>query len=472
MRISTSKSEDRVISRKPMECLLQMFSSSRADWKETREPQSALNYLKHDSTCKKTFSCSECVKRFGFKSDLKKHMRTHTGEKPFSCSICKKYFTQSGYLQQHMRIHTGEKPFSCSVCNKSFTQSGYLQQHMRIHTGEKPFSCSVCNTSFTHSGHLKSHRRTHTGEKPFSCLVCNKSFTQSGSLQKHMRIHTGEKPFCCSECGKAFTERGTLKTHMTTHSGEKPFSCSVCKKSFTHSGALKIHMRIHTGEKPFSCSVCKKSFTQSGHLRLHMAVHTGDRRFSCSVCNRRFAWRSDVKTHKCVGQMENPAARWLELSQEIQNTGPEKRRRYRAIEQDVDLNQWRSGLAMGGVQELSAGSGSRCHWNLTPATASFLPSTGPDTHLHWTPPLAGLLSSSDGPASSQKPPDPFSILETWTPPPVSLGNAREDELHAWILQVEVLQVLLHSCDDVDALDISQVIPATVNKEDIRGCSSL
>ncbi|XP_032363831.1 zinc finger and SCAN domain-containing protein 5B-like [Etheostoma spectabile] len=63
-----------------------------ADWKETREPQSALNSLKHDSRCKKPFRCSECGKRYSFKSQLKIHMRNHTGEKPFSCSVCNKSF--------------------------------------------------------------------------------------------------------------------------------------------------------------------------------------------------------------------------------------------------------------------------------------------------------------------------------------------------------------------------------------------
>uniref|UniRef100_A0A8D0D0S2 C2H2-type domain-containing protein n=1 Tax=Sander lucioperca TaxID=283035 RepID=A0A8D0D0S2_SANLU len=89
-----------------------------ADWKETREPQSALNSLKHDSTCKKTFSCSECGRRFGQNGNLKKHMSTHTGEKPFSCLVCKKTFLMSRNLQLHMRIHTGEKPFTCSVMHE------------------------------------------------------------------------------------------------------------------------------------------------------------------------------------------------------------------------------------------------------------------------------------------------------------------------------------------------------------------
>ncbi|XP_059417291.1 uncharacterized protein LOC132152552 [Carassius carassius] len=35
----------------------------------------------------------------------------------------------------------------------------------------------------------------------------------------------------------------------------------------------------------------------------------------------------------------------------------------------------------------------------------------------------------------------------------------------------MLQILLHRCDEIDALPASQVVPAAVNQQDIRGCSS-
>ena len=193
------------------------------EWEETREPQSGLNSLNNDevpvsdSRCsagEKLFSCSDCDKRFGLKSSLKKHMRTHTGEKPFSCSVCDKRFGLKSSLKKHMRTHTGEKPFSCSVCKKSFARRGCLQRHMTIHTGEKPFSCSVCDKSFVERGKLKRHMTCHTGEKPFSCSVCKKSFTESASSQRHMRIHTGEKRFSCSVCDQRFAWLHQLRTHQ------------------------------------------------------------------------------------------------------------------------------------------------------------------------------------------------------------------------------------------------------------------
>ncbi|XP_068587420.1 zinc finger and SCAN domain-containing protein 26-like [Cebidichthys violaceus] len=85
------------------------------DWKETRERQLGLNYLKPDevsvsdprcSAGRKLFTCSECEKTFGNNQHLKTHMRIHTGEKPYSCTVCKRSFNNTSHLKRHMRIHT------------------------------------------------------------------------------------------------------------------------------------------------------------------------------------------------------------------------------------------------------------------------------------------------------------------------------------------------------------------------------
>ena len=81
-------------------------------------------------------------------------------------------------------IHTEiqRKPYQCSQCYNSYTKKSNLLRHLRTHTGEKPYQGSHCNKAFSVSSNLKSHIMTHTGEKPYKCIHCEKSFSQYNKL--------------------------------------------------------------------------------------------------------------------------------------------------------------------------------------------------------------------------------------------------------------------------------------------------
>lgn len=58
------------------------------------------------ATSKRRYPCRLCPKAFGWSTDLKRHILTHTGERPFKCRSCDATFTRNFLLQKHeSRVH-------------------------------------------------------------------------------------------------------------------------------------------------------------------------------------------------------------------------------------------------------------------------------------------------------------------------------------------------------------------------------
>lgn len=49
--------------------------------------------------------CAFCVRRFWSTEDLRRHMRTHSGERPFQCNICMRKFTLKHSMLRHQKKH-------------------------------------------------------------------------------------------------------------------------------------------------------------------------------------------------------------------------------------------------------------------------------------------------------------------------------------------------------------------------------
>ncbi|KAI1707425.1 c2H2-type zinc-finger domain-containing protein [Ditylenchus destructor] len=116
----------------------------------------------------KVHKCNQCTYTCVRKSDVLRHMRTHTGHKPYKCD-------------------------KCSYCNFASARNKDLKEHMRTHTGEKPFKCSFCAFASARISALKCHVRTHTGHKPYKCSECSYAGISSSQLQSHVRSNHSEE---------------------------------------------------------------------------------------------------------------------------------------------------------------------------------------------------------------------------------------------------------------------------------------
>ncbi|KAG5869524.1 hypothetical protein JTB14_002512 [Gonioctena quinquepunctata] len=184
---------------------------------------------------RKRTECSICQKILPTKSALLKHVKEHSESINFECGICKVSINGKTTYLKHMTSHRGvNKCHTCEDCFKSFKKASDLKRHLRIHSGEKPFGCHICDRKFSLKATLLSHIRTHDpNHKEFNCIICNSFYSSKASLQIHMSLHTGQKPHSCSFCNMKFRTIGNKKSHEALKHSSKKNSRSAPKNKIT-----------------------------------------------------------------------------------------------------------------------------------------------------------------------------------------------------------------------------------------------
>ena len=155
----------------------------------------------------------------------------------FVCVSIGRSFGSTGDLRRHIRSHSGEKPYSCEMCGKSFTRSAVLRRHHTIH-------CKSTSGVSPSSDRKESDQATKSPQPhPITAVKAARALDQPFGFQLQQGP-TSEQ----SSSSAVMQLQQTVPNHiLATHSGKCPDSDTNSKNPH-HALSIEVSFCPFSGE--------------------------------------------------------------------------------------------------------------------------------------------------------------------------------------------------------------------------------
>ena len=81
------------------------------------------------------------------------------------------------------------------ICNFASNQTGDLRKHLKTPSGEKLLKCNQCYYASVQAGNLRTHLKTQSGEKADKCNQCHFASVRADNLRRQLKKNVLMQPF-------------------------------------------------------------------------------------------------------------------------------------------------------------------------------------------------------------------------------------------------------------------------------------